>query len=383
MNIFGKTITFLLLLVCSTVQAISTQEQLKITHPKFSEPLVFNITLPSSYENNPDKSYLMLFDFHPSADTYLSGMHDWLSHNGEWPWLQTIIVTPAAGNRVGMLFDETGKTTPLLDFFEKKLFVSIDKNYRTNGFRVMSGFRVNGTIVLSMLLRKPDVVNAYIAVSPELKDDYVGILSTAKKRLNKLNDKPRFLLFSHGSTIKEDHQMESYKQLNVILKQQAPNKLDWQYQHFSDNYFMSLPLLSTILAIENLFDDIHRGLAPQSTISQQGVQAIIQHYDYLSKQKYGFEVSPKDSINQLGFYLLESSQEEGIKVLAQNTRLFPNNVTSHHNLAKAYAQIGNFEKAVHHQKNTVKISDNMRTWYQKRHRRILDEYQHQLDSKVD
>jgi tetratricopeptide (TPR) repeat protein len=370
--------TLLLFLICSVTQAKSTQEQLKIIHPQFDKPLLFNVTLPSGYEKNTDKSYLMMFDFHPNADTYLRGMHDWLSHNGEWPWLQTIIVTPAPGNRVGMLFDETGKTTPLLDFFEKKLFAEIDKKYRTNGFKIMSGFRVNGTIVLSMLLKKPELVNAYIAISPELKDNYVGIISSAKNMLKKLNDKPRYLLLSHGSTVKEDHQIDSYKQLKEILKSHSPSELDWRYQHFSDSYFMSLPLLSTILAIENIFDDIHQGLAPQSSIAQQGVQAIIDHYDYLSNQKYGFEVSPKDSIDTLGFYLLNSSHEEGIKVLKKSAQLFPTKLSSQHNLAKAYAKIGNFEKAVYHQKQAVKISETMQTWYQKRNKRILIEYQQKL-----
>jgi len=381
MNTFTKLSTFLLLIVSFSAQCASTQEQLEISHSKFSEPLVFNVALPSGYKQNTDKSYLMLFDFHPNANSYLTGMHDWLSHNGEWPWLQTIIVTPAAGNRVGMLFDDTGETTPLLDFFEKQLFTEIDKKYRTNGFRIMSGFRVNGTIVLSMLLKKPNVVNAYIAVSPELKDDYAGILSSAEKTLTKLNDKPRFLLFSHGNSIKEDHQLASYRQLNNLLKQHAPDKLDWQYKNFSDNYFMSLPLLSTILAIENLFNDVHRGLAPQSAISQQGVQAIVQHYDYLSTQKYGFEVSPQNSINKLGSYLLKISPQKGIEVLTKNTHLFPNRVNSHHNLAKAYAQIDNFKKAVHNQEKAVGIADKMQTWYQKRHRRILAEYQQRLVKK--
>jgi len=370
-----------LLLICFNAQAASTQEQLKITHPKFSQPLVFNVTLPSGYTKNTNKSYLMLFDFHPNANTYLSGMHDWLSHNGEWPWLQTIIVTPAAENRVGMLFDETGKTTPLLDFFEKQLFTEVDKKYRTNGFRIMSGFRVNGTIVLSMLLNKPNLVDAYIAVSPELKNDYAGILSSAAKTLTKLNDKPRFLLFSHGNSVKEDHQMASYKQLHRTIEKSTPDELDWQYKNFNDNYFMSLPLLSTILAIENLFDDIHRGLAPQSATSQQGVQAIVQHYDYLSTQKYGFEVSPQNSINKLGSYLLKISPQKGIEVLTKNTHLFPNRVNSHHNLAKAYAQIDNLKKAVHNQEKAVKIADKMQTWYQKRHRIILAEYQQRLVKK--
>lgn len=382
MSRLGGFIVLLLLLTNFNVNAVSTQEQLKLIHPKFSEPLVFNVTLPSGYSKNADKSYLLLFDFHHYANTYLSGMHDWLSHNGEWPWLQTIIVTPEAGNRVGMLFDETGKTTPLLDFFEKQLFTAIDTKYRTNGFKIMSGFRANGTIVLSMLLNKPNLVNAYIAVSPELKDDYAAVLSLASKNLSKLNDKPRYLLFSHGNTIKEDHQLESYKQLHVLLKQHAPDKLAWQYQHLHNNYFMSLPLLSTIIAIESLFDDIHRGLAPQSDISQQGVKAIIEHYDYLSKEKYGFEVSPKNSLKQLGFHLLASSKSAGLKVLTQIVELYPNDVNSHHNLAKAYAQLNDFIKAIAHQKDAVKISDQMQTWYQKRHRKILKEYQDKLDKKV-
>lgn len=67
-----------------------------------------------------------MFDLHSYSDTYLSGMHDWMSHNGEWPWLQTIIVTPASGNRAAMLSDITGKTTPLLDFFDKQLIPTID-----------------------------------------------------------------------------------------------------------------------------------------------------------------------------------------------------------------------------------------------------------------
>ncbi len=79
--------------------------------------------------------------------------------------------------------------------------------------------------------------------------------------------------------------------------------------------------------------------------------------------------------------LLKSSPEEGLKVLTHSANLFPRNVNSHHNLAKAYAKTGNFEKAVYHQKDAVKITDSMQTWYQKRHLRILNEYQQKVDKK--
>ena len=294
-----RLLTIIVFFSCFTVYATtkSTQKQIQLSHPDFEKPLKFNVALPSGYANNKDKSYVLMFDFHHNADTYLRGMHDWLSHNGEWPWLQTIIVTPAPGNRVGMLFDSSGKTTPLLDFFEGQLFPEIDKKYRTNGFKIMSGFRVNGTIVLSTLINKPDMFDAYIAISPELKNDYAGILSTIQSKLTKVKGKSKFLLFSHGTNIKEEHQLEFYTQLKTILENHAPKSLDWHYKHFEEHYFMSLPLISVITGIEKVFNDINNGLSPKSQISQQGIDSIVQHYDYLTKQKYGFEVSPKKSIS--------------------------------------------------------------------------------------
>ena len=374
MKILSKNILLILLFISFISSATSKQEQIEITHPKFSEPLVFNITLPSGYSKNTNKSYVMMFDFHPKSDTYLRGMHDWMSHNGEWPWLQTIIVTPALGNRVGMLFDATGKTTPLLDFFDKKLLPEVDKEYRTNGFKVMSGFRGNGTIVLSTLINKPDMFNAYIAISPELKDNHAGIISTASKKLLELNDKPRFLLFSHGTNIKEEHQKKLYSQLHSIFKKHAPKKLDWHYKHFDSNYFMSLPLVSVIMGIEIIFDDIHQGLAPESEVSQKGIEAIAQHYKYLSEEKYGFEVSPKNSISALGFYLLNASQQDGLLVFKEMVKRYPEDTYSHHNLAKAYDKLGDFKNAIKHQKDAVKFSDKMLTWHKKRHRRFLEDY---------
>ena len=374
MNTPSKFIVLIFLLSSFLTEASSTQEQFKITHPTFAEPLIFNISLPSGYSKNSTKSYPLMLNFHSYSNTYLSGMHDWMSHNGEWPWLQTVIITPAKGNRVAMLFDATGKTTPLLDFFENRLLPEVAKNYRINDYKIMSGFRVDGTLVLSALINKPDMFNAYIAISPELKNDYAGVLSKAKNKLAKLDDKPRFLLFSHGNNIKEEHQMGSYEQLHSILKEHAPFNLDWHYKYFSDHYFMSLPLLSVIVGIEKMFDDIHQGLAPESEISQQGIAAIIKHYKFLSEQKYGFDVSPKNSINALGFHLLKTSQPDGLKIFKEMVQRYPEDAYSHHNLAKAYVALNDLEKAIIHQKNAAQLADKMLTWHKKRHRRFLAEY---------
>ncbi|MFT5925093.1 MAG: putative alpha/beta superfamily hydrolase, partial [Paraglaciecola sp.] len=74
----------------------------------------------------------------------------------------------------------------------------------------MSGFRVNATLVLSALINKPKMINAYFVTSPQLRDNFAGILSTAGSKLKRLNNKPRFLYFTQGNSIKEESQQESY-----------------------------------------------------------------------------------------------------------------------------------------------------------------------------
>jgi tetratricopeptide (TPR) repeat protein len=349
------------------------QVVLTIADQRFEQPLEFNVQLPKSYSQKQNKRYVLMFDFHPNAKSYLTGMHDWMSLNGEWPWLETIIVTPAYGNPVARLFDATGKTTPLLDFFETQLVPEIDKQYRTNGFRIFSGFRVNGSVVLSSLVNKPNLFNAHIVISPELTPERVNILKGYGKKLAKLNDKPRYLLFTHGETIKEDHQQQRYSQLKEEISANAPASLQWQYQNYKAHYFMSLPVLSTAYGIEQIFDEIHNGLAPESKIARQGVDAIVAHYKRLSTEKFGFEVSPKSSINALGFHLLETSPEQAIKVFNQALALYPQDAYAYHHLAKAYAQSNKLAKAIELQEKAVSLAANMLTWHKKRQASYLAE----------
>jgi tetratricopeptide (TPR) repeat protein len=222
------------------------------------------------------------------------------------------------------------------------------------------------------------MIDAYIAISPELKNESYQLLLSALHKLKNLDNKPRFLLFSHGTNVKEEHQISLYNKLQSTIQKSAPASLNWHYKHFENNYFMSLPPLSVILGVETLFDDIHNGLAPESATAQRGVEAIVKHYDFLSKEKYGFEVSPKKSINNLGFYLLKQSKDEGLVIFKEMLKRYPNDAYSHHNLANAYNKLGNTQLAIFHQKNAVLHAKTLQTWHQKRHSKILKEYTKKL-----
>ncbi len=88
----------LILILCSKASAMDVRqltpvERVTVSSEHFDKPMTFNVTLPASYGSEPDKRYFVMFDLHPRSQPYLSGMQDWLSHNGDWPWLETIIIT--------------------------------------------------------------------------------------------------------------------------------------------------------------------------------------------------------------------------------------------------------------------------------------------------
>ena len=355
-----------------------TVETITLPHASFEQDLAFSVHLPDGYMDNPDKRYVLYFDFDSKAQRYLGGIHHWLSFNGEWPWLQSIIVTPAPGNMIGTLFDESGNTTPIIDFIGDNLIPELEKRYRLNAFRIFSGFRVNGTLVLSALLHRPQIFDAYIAVNPEVKDNLAGVSQHVKNHLPKLDGNPRFLYLSTGENIKVDHQFAELRQLISDVEQYAPASLTLHSQTFSDTNAMALPLLSVIRAIELMFDDIHSGLSPTSEISQQGVSAIKAHYQFISEKKYGFPVSPQDSIIALANYDLKNNPQKGLAILKQNTRDYPQDAYAHHALAQAYMQLGQYQDAVNAQTTAAQLAETMLTWHSKRMKRFLAEYQQKL-----
>ena len=56
-------------------------------------------------------------------------------------------------------------------FLSKELIPNIEKDYRTNSYRILSGHSASGQFVLYTLTSEPTLFNAYFAVSPSLDWD--------------------------------------------------------------------------------------------------------------------------------------------------------------------------------------------------------------------
>ncbi|QSX40941.1 alpha/beta hydrolase-fold protein [Shewanella cyperi] len=344
-------LALLLTLVAGAAQA-GRVETLSVKNEAFTEAAEFRISLPDTYDSQSDKRYVVLLDLHPRAANLLAGMEDWMSHNGDWPWLETIIVTaPDSHQGLGKLKQaaiEQGDGQ-LLDFIERGLLPAIEAKYRSNGFKIMSGFTGNGGLVLYTLLNRPELFNAYLAASPVLGQDFAKVLQDAEPKLkamaSRLEHKPRFLQISTSDSDFEQGQLAPYAELEAKLKAFAPAGLKWQSKRFDGSYYMTQAVLATAHGIEFIFDDIHRVLAPDSAISQKGAEAIIRHYQQLSTDVYGFEVSPADSLIALGQSLKQSAPQQARAVYESGLASLPKSASLHFELGQLLGEQGDKQGA--------------------------------------
>jgi hypothetical protein len=363
------------------VTALNPIEKLTISSERFPDGITLNVTLPQGYQENTDKEYVVLFDLHPRSQPYLSGMHDWMSHNGEWPWLNTIIVTNS-GEYNTTLSEHyeaviSGKNQKLLDFFQHDLMTTLDKKYRTNGFRIYSGFTGNASLGLYILLNRPEIFNAFIAASPLLAEDHFKILSQAQEKLNSLA-LPRYLFISTGKSGYEKSHLPNFEALSEIINSSTNKYLTTNIKRFDNAYYMTQPVLAAAHAIEDIFRDINEDLPADSEISKQGAQAIIDHYKYLSEEKFGFNVSAQSSLKSLGFSLLAKAPKKALTVLSIAVKQYPESTFAFSALAKAHFQLEDFTQAIHFQQLAVEKSRILIPWHQRKQQQYLDEYQKAL-----
>lgn len=363
--------------VADDITALNPVEKLTISSERFPEGISLNITLPQGYQDSTDKKYVVLFDLHPRSQPFLSGMQDWMSHNGEWPWLNTIIVTNSGTYNTTLAKHHeaaiAAENELLLDFFEHDLIPSIDTKYRTNGFRIFSGFTSNASLGIYTLLNRPHLFNAYISASPILANDHLRILSQAKTKLEELK-LPRYLFLSSGNTGYEKAHQAGFKKLTTIVNATENKQLVTNIKRFDDAYYMTQPVLATAHAIEDIFRDINEDLPADSEISKQGAQAVINHYDYLSTEKFGFKVSAQSSLQALGNSLLDSNPKKAIEVLTTATKEYPNSTFAFSALASAHFKLNKIDEAVKVQRIAVEKSKALITWHQRKQQEYLDKY---------
>ena len=331
-------------------------ESVKIHSKVLNEERELFIYLPEGYDKSKERyPVLYKFDGHLGFK-YTTGIIDHFQLFGRMPRMILIGILNTDRNRdftpTKYNIPTAGGADNFLKFIKEELIPFIDKNYRTQPYRILSGHSLCGMFVIYTLMLQPDLFNVYIATSPSLWWDDQIVLKKAEVIFNKQSNLKKFLFINFGGGDSE-HIKASTWGFAQLLERKAPKGLEWKVVFSEKEDHVTIPILSFPDGLEVLYKDWE----VQEDVLARGVEALQEHFKKLSK-KFGYEIPVAESAyNRLGYKLMnEENLKEAIEIFKLNVKLYPGSWNVYDSLGEAYMKSGHKELAIKNYKKSLELN---------------------------
>lgn len=241
-------------------------------------------------------------------------------------------------------FPTSGGGDKFLKFMETELFPQIEKNYRVHPYRVLAGHSLGGLLVVHAMISRPELFNAYIAVSPALQWDNQVVVKRAEDFFKTRKEVPKTLFISLGN--EPGPIDDAYHQFKQLLSRQQSKGLEWEAQEMADEDHGSVVLRSHYAALRKIYSDWRIPQDPDSGQVAVDLKGADEHYKKLS-DKFGFTLPvPELLINQIGYQLLFADKaDDAIATFKANVERYPDSANVYDSLAEAYERGGRADLA--------------------------------------
>lgn len=318
------------------------------------------IHLPNNYHENEALDYPVLYLLDGQRNfSHTIGTLDLLNQSNMAQ--EMIIVAVINTNRTRDFtptYDESynkwgvsGGADNFLDFIDKELIPYINKNYRTNNFKVISGHSLGGLFSVYALHSKPELFQAHFAFSPSLWWHQKIIFEKARELLKSTDKLNTYLYVNMGS---EGGNMRSaFEQYTELLNSHNRKGFTFNSDLDMSESHNTTALAGHSLAYQNLYASLR---PPQETIAK-GIPAIKEFYKSQS-EIFGYEIKPSyGAINQVGYKALnEQDFTRAITIFKENVKSHPHKADAYDSLADAYEANGELEKALEMRNLVIKKS---------------------------
>jgi uncharacterized protein len=364
---FLRSIAFLgafvlLLLFCSasfaqapTIPGVTT---LRMKSEVLGEERTILVRTPAGYETNNVRYPVLYLTDGDGHIAHTSATIEFLARNGRISELivvgitntdrtrdlsPTQVKTPAPGGN-GLQFPTSGGGDKFLKFIETELIPDIEKRYRVQPYRILAGHSLGGLFAIHALLARPELFNAYIAVSPALQWDNQVEVKRAEDFFKAQKELKGTLYISLG------HEPgpidDAYHQFKQVLTRNPIKGFEWEEQQMEDEDHGSVVLRSHYFGLRKIYDGWQMPRDPDTGAVAGGLKAAEDHYKTLS-QKFGFTIPvPENIVNQIGYQLLFGQKpDEAIAVFKTNVERYPGSANVYDSLAEAYEKGGRLDLA--------------------------------------
>ena len=323
------------------------------------------VHLPNNYQQNTALNYPVLYLLDGQRNFgHAAGTLDLLiqSHMAQ----EMIIIAIKNTHRTRDLtptYDESynewgisGGADNFLDFIEQELLPYVDKNYRTNNFKILSGHSLGGLLVVYALQSRPQLFQAHFAFSPSLWWHDQVIFKEAEHFLANTAELNNYLYLNLGN--ESGDMLSAFERYNKLLKTHTPKGFSYNSDIDEQENHGTSALIGQTLAYRYL----HASLQCPKEVIAQGLPAIEQFFK-MQSEKYGYQIKPSFSaINHAGYIALENKEiANAITLFEDNVKNYPYNADGYDSLADGFEANGQLNKALKMRNITIKknLSENV------------------------
>jgi len=326
----------------------------KINSAALGEERVVSIALPDGYEQGTQKYPVIYLLDGRTHFRHATSAVDYLSQRGIIPQMIVVAVHNIDRNRdFSPVPDKnrpnTGGAEKFLNFLDQELTTFMKKNYRVSNFAILMGHSFGGTFASYALVTKPELFDAYIAVSPYLQYADNHMVKESQAKLKAKYNKPKFLYMSIGN---EPDYFKPLEDFSNAIKTKSAEAIQFKYDKYMEDNHGTTPYLSVFNGLKFIFSDWQ---LPIITFAK-GLDAIDEHYQEISL-KYGFEIqTPENQINALGYnYLQNKDFDNAIKVFKENVKRYPKSANVYDSLGEAFEKNNQLKLAKQNYETAYKL----------------------------
>jgi hypothetical protein len=339
---------------------ISIGEALKLPSAILGEERRILISTPAGYGRSQARYPVLYLTDGDAHLTHTRGTVDFLAQNGLMP--NVILVAIPNTNRTRDLtptrarrpmpdgsrpeVPHSGGAGKFLDFIEQELFPYVEANYRTSPYRIFAGHSLGGMLALHILLERPELFHAYIAVSPSLGWDDQLILRRTAEALKPRKEFRKTLFVSMGDEETGLPRPNQFDRLQTLLKSVKATGFTWEAKPMPDEDHGSVVLRSHYWGLRKVFEGWRLPLDRETRTFKGSLADLKAHYAGLAR-RMGYPVEiPEQAVNLVGYqHLGRGAFEEAIAVFRYNLELHPGSANAHDSLGEALEAAGKLAEA--------------------------------------
>jgi predicted alpha/beta superfamily hydrolase len=308
------------------------------------------VHLPNNYHQNNELNYPVLYLLDGQRNlNHAAGTLDLLNQDGKSQEMIIIAIKNTHRTRdLTPTYDESynewgisGGADNFLDFIEKELIPYVNKNYRTNSFKVLSGHSFGGLLAVYALQSRPQLFQAHFAFSPSLWWHDRVILKNSENFLANTTKLNNYLYVNLGN--ESGDMLSAFQQYTKLLKTHTPKGFSYNSDIDKQETHGTSALIGQTLAYRYLDASLQ---CPEDVISQ-GLLAIEQFYKTQS-ENYGYQIKPTFRvINHAGYIALNKKDlTTAIKIFESNVKNYPHKADAYDSLADGLEASGELNKAL-------------------------------------